>query len=121
MTTKQYVEKYKLNKLNSRIPFEKFLQDLIAEFDEKIEITIQSRKKVGLDFTYNIFRELVKEMQTKFWAISNKTMGVLPEKIWNAFYASGVVTRRAKFFPKEHKEISLRRQRYIKDKDGIQA
>lgn len=121
MTTKQYVKKYKLQEPVHHISFDQFLKDFIEEFDTRIRVTIESRAKVGLEFTFNIFQGLVKEMQTKFCAISAKRLGgPLPETLWNAFFAKGVVTRRAELFPKEHEEICLRRESYLAKKEEQQ-
>lgn len=121
MTTKQYVKKYKLQEPVHHISFDQFLNDFIEEFDTRIRVTIESRAKVGLEFSYNIFQGLIREMQNKFWAISAKTVGgPLPDTLWNAFFAKGVITRRAQFFPKEHEEINLRRQAILAKKEAEQ-
>lgn len=114
MTTKQYVKKYRLQEPVHHISFDQFLNDFIEEFDTRIKVTIETRAKADLAFTFDIFKGLVKEMQTKFRAISNKKIGgPLPETLWNAFYAKAVITRREQFFPKEHEEICRRRQEYL--------
>lgn len=122
MTTKQYVEKHKLQEPNSHLSYDEFLKDFIEEFDTRIKVITESRAKADLAFTFNIFKGLVKEMQTKFCSISNKKVGgPLPETLWNAFYAQAVVTRRAQLFPKEHEEICLKRENYLKKKAQEEA
>lgn len=117
MTTKQYVKKYRLQELGSHLSYDAFLKDFIQEFDTRIQVTIETRKKADLAFTFDIFKGLVKEMQTKFCSISNKKVGgPLPETLWNAFYAQAVIERRAKYFPKEHEEICQRRNFYLAQK-----
>ena len=114
MTTKQYVKKFKLQEPGTHLSYDAFLKDFIEEFDSRIKVTIETRAKADLEFTFDIFKGLVKEMQTKFCSISNKKIGgPLPETIWNAFYAQAVITRRAHYFPKEHEEINLRRQAFF--------
>lgn len=110
MTTKEYIKKYHLQEVNFNLNFDKFLKDFIAEFNERIDRTIAERKKADLDFSFNIFQNLIKEMQTKFNSISAHTLGCLPISIWNGFYAKGVIPARAKYFPVEHAEINARRE-----------
>lgn len=115
MTTKEYIKKYHLQEENFNLNFDKFLKDFINEFNERIERTIAERKKADLDFGFNIFQNLIKEMQTKFNSISAHTLGSLPDTIWNGFYAKGVIPARAKYFPVEHAEINARREKFLKE------
>lgn len=115
MTTKEYIKKYHLQEENFNLNFDKFLKDFINEFNERIERTIAERKKADLDFGFNIFQNLIKEMQTKFNSISAHTPGSLPDTIWNGFYAKGVIPARAKYFPVEHAEINVRRDKFLKE------
>lgn len=115
MTTKEYIKKYHLQEENFNLNFDKFLKDFINEFNERIERTIAERKKADLDFGFNIFQNLIKEMQTKFNSISAHTLGSLPDTIWNGFYAKGVIPARAKYFPVEHAEINARRDKFLKE------
>lgn len=115
MTTKEYIKKYHLQEENFNLNFDKFLKDFINEFNERIERTIAERKKADLDFGFNIFQNLIKEMQTKFNSISAHTRGSLPDTIWNGFYAKGVIPARAKYFPVEHAEINARREKFLKE------
>lgn len=118
MTTREYIKKYHLQEANFNLNFDKFLKDFIAEFNERIDRTIAERKKADLDFGFNIFQNLIKEMQTKFNSISAHTLGCLPISIWNGFYAKGVIPARAKYFPVEHAEINARRE-LLKKQDEI--
>ena len=115
MTTKEYIKKYHLQEENFNLNFDKFLKDFINEFNERIERTIAERKKADLDFGFNIFQNLIKEMQTKFNSISAHTLGSLPDTIWNGFYAKGVIPARAKYFPVEHAEINARREKFLRE------
>lgn len=120
MTTKQYVKKYDLDTrgCTSRV-FEALVDDLILEFKERVENTQKTRLNRGLEFSFNIFQELVKEMQQKFCAISAKANGGLPKTVWNNFYGKGVIHVRGELFPKEHQEISEKRERWQKGEKQI--
>ena len=117
MKTKEYVQKF--TKETSRgVIFDNkgFVKALIEEFEARLEMTKLARLNKGQEFEFNIFQNLVKEMEDKFWAISSKKPGVgFTPGLWNAFYAVGVIPARAKYFPKEHAEIDARRQRHLVD------
>ena len=76
-----------------------------------------ARVNKGMDFPFKVFQELVKEMQTKFWSISNKKVGkpFTPE-LFSAFYASAVIPAREKYFPEEHAAIVAKREKYLESK-----
>lgn len=117
MKTKEYVQKF--TKETSRgVIFDNkgFVKALIEEFEARLEMTKLARLNKGQAFEFNIFQNLVKEMEDKFWAISSKKPGVgFTPGLWNAFYATGIIPIRAKYFPKEHAEIDARRQRHLVD------
>lgn len=111
MTTKEYVKRFKLDLENYEFNREDFLKALKDEFLERVILTKESREKSNLQFTYNIFQSLVKEIQSKFWAISNKKAGKpFTKELFGAFYAMAIVDIRTKFFPKEQKMIEDRRR-----------
>lgn len=118
MNTSWYVKKYKLDTEKSdKFNREEFVNDLGKEFTEQLENTILARKKYDLSMDFKIFQQIVKNMQAKFNAISNKKLGKpLTEKLFSAFYATVVIPARAKYFPKEHEEISTKRDMYLIDK-----
>lgn len=111
MTTKEYVKRFKLDLENYEFNREDFLKALKDEFLERVILTKESREKSNLQFTYNIFQSLVKEIQSKFWAISNKKAGKpFTKELFGAFYAMAIVDIRTKFFPEEQKMIEDRRR-----------
>lgn len=111
MTTKEYVKRFKLDLENYEFNREGFLKALKDEFLERVILTKESREKSNLQFTYNIFQSLVKEIQSKFWAISNKKAGKpFTKELFGAFYAMAIVDIRTKFFPEEQKMIEDRRR-----------
>lgn len=118
MNTSWYVKKYKLDTEKSdKFNREEFVNDLGKEFTEQLENTILARKKYDLSMDFKIFQQIVKNMQAKFNAISNKKLGKpLTEGLFSAFYATVVIPARAKYFPKEHEEISTKRDMYLIDK-----
>lgn len=114
MTTKQYVKKYHLDVLKENHTFnrDEFLGDLRNEFLERIQITRTAREKTKTPFTFDIFQNIVKEMQNKFWAISNKVAGSsLTGELFSAFYAMAVIPARKEMFPEEHERITARREK----------
>ena len=111
MTTKEYVKRFKLDLENYEFNRGDFLKALKDEFLERVILTKESREKSNLQFTYNIFQSLVKEIQSKFWAISNKKAGKpFTKELFGAFYAMAIVDIRTKFFPEEQKMIEDRRR-----------
>lgn len=119
MKTKDYVKNHLVTKGNSHYFDNKgFVKAFTEEFRSRLELTRQGREAQGMPFTFNLFQNLVKEMENKFWAISNKlpTTGFTPG-LWNAFYAMGVIPLRKEFFPKEHADIDARRKKHLETDD----
>ena len=111
MKTKDYIKNFNLTN-PSEDDLQRFLAKFIEEFKERLELTISVRKKSSLDTPFFIFQILVKESQDKWFSISShKGGGPLPSKLWNKFYAMGIISVREKFYPKEHQEITERRLR----------
>ena len=103
MTTKEYVKKYNLDnpELANHFNTNLFLEDLKAEFMDRVRVTVETRKNAGLEFDFRIFQIVIGEIQNKFSAISNK-------KACGPF--------RKEYFPKEHEEIENRRNRVLAKK-----
>lgn len=116
MTTKQYVIKFGLNSLESdTFDRDGFLSDLEKEFLDRLETTRIARERMGVEFTFHIFQHIIKEMQDKFWAISNKKVGKpFTMDLFSAFYAKAVIPVREKMFPEIHKIISAKREAILK-------
>lgn len=93
MTTKEYILKYKLN-LSDRFNHSDFVQDLASDFIALLEMNKANDNLKGFD-------NAVRCIRMKFDAISNKTLGVMPEKLWNYFFATVVVKLREELCPKD--------------------
>jgi hypothetical protein len=104
MTTKEYVVKYKLD-LSDKFDHSNFVQDLTDEFICLLEYNKANDNLKGFDNALRCIR-------MKYDAISNKTLGVLPEKLWNYFFATVVVKLREQLCPKDmQKKRELQEQK----------
>lgn len=80
MKTKDYVRLFKLDKPFYEFSRKKFLNELGREFNQRVEDTRLERQRRNLEFTFSIFNKIVKEIEIKFWSISNKNRGCLFQK-----------------------------------------
>ena len=102
MKTKDYVRLFKLDKPFYEFSREKFLNELGREFNQRVEDTRLERQRRNLEFTFSIFNKIVKEIEIKFWSISNKKHGLpFSEKLFSSFFAGWIIPIRKKYFPKE--------------------
>lgn len=101
-----YVKLFKLDQENYDFKREEFISELGKEFLDYCQTTtIGIDKKTGNIYYYR-FREIVKNFETKFWAISELKIGEpLTQKLWNAFFATQVVPLRTQLFPDIQKMI----------------
>ena len=112
MKTKDYVRLFKLDKPFYEFSREKFLNELGREFNQRVEDTRLERQRRNLEFTFSIFNKIVKEMEIKFWSISNKKHGLpFSEKLFSSFFAGWIIPIRKKYFPKEDQELTLKWER----------
>lgn len=93
MTTKEYVKKYKLD-LSDKFNHSDFCKDLASEFICLLEYNKANDNLKGFDNS-------VRCIRMKFDAISNKTLGIMPEKLWNYFFATVIVKLREELCPKD--------------------
>lgn len=104
MKTIDYIKKYGLDKNNkslSKLEKDEFFKDLEKELLERIQ---EREKNYPGDLPYKIFQNLVKQVNDKFWAISNKKKGfAFTFELWNAFFAIKVIPIRNKYFPEMEK------------------
>lgn len=104
METNDYIKKYGLDKNNkslSKLEKDEFFKDLEKELLERIQ---EREKNYPGDLSLNIFQNLVKQVNGKFWAISNKKKGIaFTFELWNAFFAIKVIPIRNKYFPEMEK------------------
>lgn len=106
-----YVKLFKLDQENFDFKREEFISELGKEFLEYCQTTTIGRdNKSGIIYYYR-FREIVKNFESKFWAISELKVGEpLSQKLWNAFFATQVVPFRRRLYPKIQKRIEEQRQ-----------
>lgn len=106
-----YVKLFKLDQENFDFKREEFISELGKEFLEYCQTTTIGRdNKSGIIYYYR-FREIVKNFEFKFWAISELKVGEpLSQKLWNAFFATQVVPLRRRLYPKMQKRIEEQRQ-----------
>lgn len=105
MKTNDYIKKYGLDKNNkslSKLEKDEFFKDLEKELLERIQE--RERNYTEDNLPYRIFQNLVKQVNDKFWAISNKKKGIaFTFELWNAFFAIKVIPIRNKYFPEMEK------------------
>lgn len=106
MKTKEYIQKHNLDKkfLNKETSVE-FINDLKSDFIEICD-------KLNVNDNLQKFDSAVKEMRTKWDAISNKSMKGLTEGLWKYFYAtviSPVRDERIPSFAKMREEKAKRK------------
>jgi hypothetical protein len=106
-----YVKLFKLDQENFDFKREEFISELGKEFLEYCQTTTIGRdNKSGIIYYYR-FREIVKNFEFKFWAISELKVGEpLSQKLWDAFFATQVVPLRRRLYPKMQKRIEEQRQ-----------
>lgn len=102
MTTKEYIVKYKLDKQNV-FNHNLFVQDLANDFIALLEINKAEDNLKGFD-------NAVRCIRMKYDAISNKTVGIFPEKLWNFFFATVIAKLREELCPRD-----MERKRLIQE------
>lgn len=112
MTTKDYVKKYQLDK-SDKFNHSEFVQDLASDLIVLLEMNKANDNLKGFD-------NAIRCIRMKFDAIRNKTLGILPDKLWNYFYATVVVKLREEMCPldmqRRRKLQEERKQEYEKRK-----
>lgn len=99
-STSHYVGKFKLDQENFEFQREELLKDLSLDFLELIEKEKITSKGTKDGFTYQKFKNCVNQIETKFWAISNKKIGLpFTKKLWSAFFAIYLSKLRGELFP----------------------
>lgn len=93
MTTKDYVEKYKLS-VDDKFNHASFVSDLKKDFNKLLTCDIRKNGKI----TEPRFNNNVRFIRMKFDAINNKTSGSISNKLFNFFYADVVVKKKNSFF-----------------------
>lgn len=93
MKTQDYVKKFKLN-INDKFNHTEFVADLANDFVALLELNKAQDNIKG-------FNNALNALRMKWDAINNKTVGNLPEKLWNYFFATVVVKLREELCPKD--------------------
>lgn len=101
-----YVKLFKLDQENYDFKREEFISELGKDFLDYCQTTtVGINPKHGYIYYYR-FKEIIKNFETKFWAISKLKVGEpFTQKLWNAFFATQVVPLRKKLFPEVQKLI----------------
>ena len=102
MKTKEYVKKYKLNQ-SDKFNHSEFINDLSIDFLSLLEIGKAQENLKG-------FENAVRAIRMKFDAVNNKTLGIIPEKLWKYFFATVIVKFREKLFPAQMQQIRNERR-----------
>lgn len=110
MKTKDYILKYKLN-LNDKFNHNEFIQDLTKDFLVILELNKSKDNIKG-------FKQSVNVIRLKWDSINNKTVGCLPDKLWNYFYATVIVKLKEEFCPDEIQKIKFKKEEFEKRKKG---
>lgn len=97
MKTQEYVNKYKLNE-SDKFNHTDFITDLTIDFLSLLEVGKATGNLKG-------FNNAVNAIRMKFDSVNNKTLGCIPESLWNYFFATVVVKMRENLFPKEMQKV----------------
>lgn len=101
-----YVKLFKLDQENYDFKREEFISELGNEFLDYCQTTTIGINPKTHKLYYYRFKEIVKNFETKFWAISKLKLGEpFTQKLWNAFFATQVVPLRTQLFPNIQKMI----------------
>lgn len=116
MKPKEILQKYDMYCKPFPATYERqFYKDMQAELDKAC-----ADRKVKEDF--NEFQKSVKDIRTKWDAISNKIVGGLTDQMWNKFWVFYVMPIRQKYCPIRHAEAEMKRKAYLEEqakKEGL--
>lgn len=108
----EYVKQFKLDQENFSFNRDKFLHAFGDEFLAYVQNTPDAYcRDPGIPYYFR-FKEIVKNFETKFWAISNlkKGKGFTPG-LWKAFFAIYVCRFRDRNYPEEVNKLKSRTRR----------
>ena len=97
-----YIKKYNLDK-GVNFSHNEFISDLTLDFITLLEVGNARGNIKG-------YNNAVNAIRMKWDGIDKKTLGQLPEKLWNYFFASVIAKLREELFPEE-----MQRQRQEKE------
>jgi len=104
MKTKEYVVKYSLD-IGDNFNHKEFISDLTYDFIALLEVGNSTKNIKGFD-------NAVRAIRMKWDAINNKTVGQLPDKLWNFFFATVIAKSREELFP----EVMAHRRKEADDR-----
>lgn len=111
-----YIKLLKLDQENYEFNREEFISIFGKEFLDYAQNTPIGRDNNGKLYYYR-FKEIVKNFETKFWAISELKRGSkFTRNLWNTFFATRVVPLRSKLFPEHQQRILLYRKNNCQSK-----
>lgn len=96
MKPNDYIKKYKLLEVK-KFNHNDFVNDIKMDFMNLFEVTFDFSGKANILG----FENTVRAIRQKWDSINAKTGGVIPDKLWNYFFASFVAPTRDAMFPRE--------------------
>lgn len=113
MKPKQYIKKYNLDKGGvDKFSHSEFVADLTFDFITLLEVGRATENIKG-------FENAVRAIRMKWDGIHNKTLGQLPDKLWNYFFATVIAKTREELFPEimeRRKKEADQRQQWREDR-----
>lgn len=97
-----YVKKYNL-KSGIEFNHKEFISDFTLDFLALVESHNGS-------YSLDSYQNVVESMRQKWDGIDNKTLGQLPEKLWNYFYATVVVPTKEELFKEQLEAIKAEKE-----------
>lgn len=118
MKPNEYVKKYRLKELDQQdnsFPFSyhNFIKDLSLDFKDMVV----GFKHSGTEWNIRKFKTCVNDIRKKWDSINNKSVKELPNRIWNAFYATCVCQIRDQEFPDWSLQEKKRKERKKKQEN----
>jgi len=98
-STRSYVKEFGLDKSDSNFSHSKFVEWLSEDF-----FGLRNELMKVSDFGLKQFNYCVREIRNKWDSINNKTLGNLPDKLWNYFYAQIISKTKDDMFPEVKKQ-----------------
>lgn len=105
----EYIQKFRMDQENYEFSRPDFLNQLENDFLESIYKCPEKNESNGFP-EYKVFKELVKDIQTKYYLISGFLPKALSEGLWKCFFANTVVKYRRKYYPEI--QTSIERRKY---------
>lgn len=107
MNTKEYIKKYSLNVSDNKFDHSLFISDFTNDFITLLEVGNSTKNFKG-------YENAIRAIRMKWDAINNKTVGNLPDKLWNFFYATVIAKTKEELFPEliaKQKEVNEQKRK----------